>query len=105
VKQNFNELTPKQTERLAILSEECGEVQKAIGKILRHGYDSYKPDIADSRSNREDLERELGDVIFAMRLLCRGDLRYGEIHTRAAEKAMKISQYLHHHEPQDIEGL
>ena len=35
---NFNQLTPAETERLAILAEECGEVIQAVGKILRHGY-------------------------------------------------------------------
>ena len=40
---NFNKLTAAQTERLAILSEELGEAQQAIGKIMRHGYDSCNP--------------------------------------------------------------
>lgn len=41
---NFNGLSPAETERLALLSEEMGEVQQAIGKILRHGYESIHPD-------------------------------------------------------------
>lgn len=42
--EHFNGLTPAEAERLAMLSEECGEVIQIIGKILRHGYDSYHPD-------------------------------------------------------------
>ena len=34
---HFNNLTPGEAERLAILAEECGEVIQIIGKILRHG--------------------------------------------------------------------
>lgn len=41
--QHFNGLTPAEAERLALLSEELGEAQQAIGKILRHGYDSSNP--------------------------------------------------------------
>lgn len=34
---HFNNLTPGEAERLAMLAEECGEVIQAVGKILRHG--------------------------------------------------------------------
>ena len=30
-----NNLTPAEEERLALLSEECGEVIQAIGKVLK----------------------------------------------------------------------
>jgi hypothetical protein len=35
MEENFNKLTPAETERLAWLIEECGEVVKAGSKILR----------------------------------------------------------------------
>jgi hypothetical protein len=38
---SFNQLTDAEAERLALLAEECGEVVQVIGKILRHGYESY----------------------------------------------------------------
>jgi MazG nucleotide pyrophosphohydrolase domain len=99
----FNDLTPAQLERLAILSEEMGEAQQAIGKILRHGYDSrnanldteteYAPD------NRADLERELGDVVHAMNLLLdSGDVHSDVIVRRTLFKASTIKPYLHHQE-------
>ena len=40
---HFNQLTPAEAERLALLLEELGEAQQAIGKILRHGYASTHP--------------------------------------------------------------
>ena len=38
-----NGLNDAEAERLAILLEEFGEAQQAVGKILRHGYESYDP--------------------------------------------------------------
>ena len=54
-----NELTPAESERLALLSEEMGEAIQAIGKILRHGYESTGPKTIVR--NRTSLEKELGD--------------------------------------------
>jgi len=53
---HFNGLTPEQDERLALLLEELAEAIVAIGKIQRHGYDSYNPDVDDHPGNREQLE-------------------------------------------------
>lgn len=67
-----NNLSDAQLERLAILSEELGEAQQAIGKIIRHGYDSNNPDLPRPvycgipTGNRQDLEKELGDVMYAI---------------------------------------
>jgi len=92
---HFNQLTPAEAERLALLMEECGEVVQAIGKILRHGYDSYHPD--GGESNRSQLEIECGHVRFAMINLCsKGDLTKEHIHEWADIKASKVGEYLHH---------
>lgn len=64
--QNFNELSPAETERLAYLIEECGEVQQIAGKILRHGYESYNPFDEKKISNRKLLIKELTNVLQAM---------------------------------------
>jgi NTP pyrophosphatase (non-canonical NTP hydrolase) len=64
-----NDLTEAQIERLAILSEELGEVQQCIGKILRHGYFSSHPTVDTGGNNRYDLEIELGDVWAAISML------------------------------------
>ena len=66
---HFNELTPAQAERLAILMEECGEVVQIIGKILRHGYDSCSPFGHNMETNRQALIRELFDVKAAAMLI------------------------------------
>jgi hypothetical protein len=62
-----NRLTAAEAERLALLLEELGEAQQAIGKILRHGYESHNPLSATvSPSNRETLETEVGHVQHAI---------------------------------------
>ncbi len=92
----FSQLTPGEIERLAILSEEMGEAIQAIGKILRHGYASYHPDASPDWDNRANLEKELGDVRYAMIALCdAGDLSKIEIHRAADVKKINIQQYLH----------
>ena len=58
----FNKLTDAEAERLAMLAEECAEVIQVVGKILRHGYDSYHPDDSSKTSNRQLLQKELDDV-------------------------------------------
>ena len=94
-----NGLSDSQVERLAILSEELGEAQQCIGKILRHGYESYNPISPTGMTNREELEREVGDITFAIELLTRGvmkDLSKVAIAKRAAEKSVSIERWLHH---------
>lgn len=91
----FNQLTAAQAERLALLLEELGEAQQAIGKILRHGFDEYHPN--GGPTNRESLERELGDVGYAIRLLVAGnDLTATHIHKWEKLKAERVARYLHH---------
>src|SRR5689334_11715195 len=65
-----NKLSNAQIERLAILAEELAEAGQAIGKILRHGYDSRSPFAQPTeRDNRGELEKELGDVLYAMEFM------------------------------------
>lgn len=65
----YHGLTPAEHERLAWLNEELHEVGQAIGKIMRHGYDSYDPTNPDHEGNRNDLVRELMDVLKAAQLM------------------------------------
>lgn len=93
--EHFNKLTPAEVERLALLSEECGEVIQAIGKILRHGYESCHPD--SSVTNRENLEREIGDVYAAITILRESeDVSFAQLRTFQSLKLDKIGTYLHH---------
>src|SRR3954468_7860021 len=104
--QQFNNLSAAQAERLAILSEELGEAVQAVGKILRHGFKSLNPikyvlqgdgTEIENYDNRQNLEIELGDVLFAMQqMLSAGDLSKSNINKRKRAKAKKIVPYLHH---------
>ena len=90
-----NELSPAETERLAMLAEECGEVVQIVGKILRHGYESKHPN--GGPTNREQLERELGDVEAVKKMMIAGfDVRENEVIGHCGSKLTKVLQWLHH---------
>lgn len=100
-----NELNPAQVERLAILAEECGEVVQIVGKILRHGLNSYNPTVAPEKQkpNRALLEKELGDLLWAISKMddaC--DINFEIPRTNATlnmwlrRKEESASKYLHH---------
>lgn len=89
-------LSKAELERLAILSEECGEVQQCIGKILRHGYEEYSPTDETKTTNRKNLEREIGDLMFAMFfLLANKDVSSENIEEATVTKSENIEKYLH----------
>tara|TARA_R110000868_G_scaffold25423_11_gene99279 strand:- start:25171 stop:25500 length:330 start_codon:yes stop_codon:yes gene_type:complete len=95
-KQHGNELSQAQIERLAWLSEEFGEIQQAIGKILRHGYDSKDPTNPNHKGNRADLEREIGDAYTAIALMSNeGDLSLIRIMSSSHEMDLS-KKYFHH---------
>ena len=90
-------LTVAQIERLALLSEECGEVQQVIGKILRHGYESRSPIGDSSLTNRELLETELGDLhVVGTILQDAHDLSEDNIWAAAEKKKNRINRFLHY---------
>lgn len=101
----FNQLTSGEIERLALLAEECGEVLQIIGKVLRHGYESYHPD--DTRlTNRDLLTKELGDLSMAMDLMAaRGDVDGAKVAQRQQEKYDRVRQYLHHNTIPERDGV
>ncbi|MCI0624839.1 MAG: hypothetical protein L0387_24905 [Acidobacteria bacterium] len=91
----FNGLNPDEAERLFLLLEETGEIQQAIGKILRHGYESTHPD--GGPTNREDFERELGDFLAILDLMVsEEDVDRKSIEHHRQEKPDKMEPYLHH---------
>lgn len=92
---HFNKLTPAQAERLTLLLEELGKAQQAIGKTLRHGYESSHPD--GGPTNRMELEREIGHIHLAISIMQKsGDIRTNAILSAANEKYDEIYRYLHH---------
>lgn len=94
---SFNELSDEQAEALALLSEECGEVIQAVGKILRHGLYSRNPLDSSSLPNKLQLCVELGDVRAAV-ALCKkyGVCKEGRIEDAKKEKLRKVGRWLHH---------
>jgi len=91
----FSELDDAELERLAILSEEMAEAIQVVGKIIRHGYDSFHPDDPQDTDNRHLLEKELGHVLRAIEMMKRaGDLNGTNL--KSASKEKSIRQYLHH---------
>lgn len=94
--ENFNQLTPAETERLALLSEECAETIQIVGKILRHGYESCHP-CDPANTNRRLLEEELGHVWYARIMLSQsGDISLHNVVQARYDKAKRIQKYLHH---------
>jgi hypothetical protein len=92
-----NELSDAQLERLAILAEEMGEAQQAIGKILRHGYESYNPVVDTGMTNRRELEREIAGVWVALEMIMdAGDVSRSGVIDRANVKKQSIKRWLHH---------
>lgn len=90
-----NKLSDAEAERLALLLEELGEAQQAIGKILRHGYESSWK--APAWQNRRDLEKELGHVRFAMELMnTRGDISMDAVNDYWNLKNRGVWKFLHH---------
>lgn len=95
--EHFNKLTPAQAERLAMLSEECGEVIQIIGKIQRHGYNSSHP--SDPLTpNVRLLEKEIADVLGVHLAMIRsGDIRSpGDIEYAAECAWSKKLKFSHH---------
>ena len=94
--EHFNKLTPAEAERLAMLAEECGEVIQMIGKIMRHGYDSYHP--ADPTiTNRTLLGRELTDLYAVAASLSRDKVPEGSLFHQDQAWVKKL-RYAHHQE-------
>lgn len=54
-------------EILQILSEECAEVIQSVSKCIRFDIDGYNP--VTTKTNREHLEDEIGDVLCMIQIL------------------------------------
>jgi phosphoribosyl-ATP pyrophosphohydrolase len=92
-----NQLTDAEIERLAILAEECAEVQQVVMKILRHGYESYHPKDTARKTNRKLLATEIGDLQYIITLMeMQLDVSSSLIQTALENKEKHIKKYLHH---------
>lgn len=90
----MDKLTPAQVERLALVAEELAEAIQIIGKILRHGLDDHHPDRPEA-TNRQLLERELGDAAAAITMMTKvGDLDREAIYDARDDKFKRVQQWL-----------
>lgn len=96
--EHFNDLTPGQLERLALLAEECGEVVAMVCKVIRHGYENYNPFDEHKTTNRVLLAREVGDVLLSIDLIKESDLPIDVIQEKKIEKRKTVKRYLHHND-------
>lgn len=86
-------------ERLVLLAEELAEATQAVAKILRHGWESSNPSLPQGkrRTNRQELEQELGDVLAAIRVMQQaGDITPPAVKSACASKLVRAQAYLHH---------
>lgn len=99
--QHYNNLTPAEAERLAMLAEECGEVVQMVGKILRHGYEECHPNDQHQQTNRSLLSSELIDLLAVVDLMeNRGDLPLRPTAADYGKAVRRKLRYAHHQEPQ-----
>ena len=93
-----SKLTPAEEERLYCLIEELGEAIQAASKVLRHGYWTRSPFVTDaSRNNKEDLEKEMGDVLDAILTMNREhDISYDSVIEWSRQKREAKVQWMHH---------
>lgn len=93
-----NGLSDAQAERLALLAEEMGEAQQAIGKILRFGFEDPHP--RTGVTARQMLEREVGDVRAVLRLMVlERDIDAVAMERGVEGKIARMKRFLREHHP------
>lgn len=93
---NSYAVTPAQQERLVKLVEEMAESTQVACKTLLHG---YRAETSDGKvyDNKADLERELGDVDAAKKLMvAANDIDENNIAAATRQKMVNITKYLRH---------
>ena len=102
--EHFNKLTPAEAELLAVLAEECGEIVQIVGKILRHGFDSWNPNDRLRTTNRTMLAKEIGDFLHAYNRLASAEcVNPDDVDEFERAKADSIVRYLHHQQPSEVQ--
>lgn len=105
MEENFNKLTPAETERLAWLIEECGEVIQCGTKILRHGYASFDPSDPSHFGNRKHLEDEIIDLMLAIGCMILNNDISEEYITPVLESPVLFKakmEYMHHQQELEV---
>jgi hypothetical protein len=91
-------MTEAEKERLYMLAEEAGEIVQIVGKILRHGYESYHPSDPLRTTNQILLQNELNDLICIvnrMNLVNDIDINLSDttLHEEKWSKKLKYTKY------------
>ena len=90
-------LMPGEIERLALLAEECGEVARSVGKVLRWGWESESP--YTGRTNREQVERDIGSVRAVVNLMLdAGDVKLSALQSWQRSKRGALARWTVHQE-------
>lgn len=90
-------LTAAEIERLAILAEQCGELQQAISKVMIHGWLVQSGDFGISY--RVGLERRIGAVRAAVNMMLdSGDVRLAELQAWQRNKRERLAKWAKHQE-------
>lgn len=93
---DVNKLSDAEEERLAILGEECAEIVQLVGKIIRHGYESFHP-ANPELTNRMLLAKEIGHFLANLDLMTsRSDVDKHLIETSSDLKKLTRSKYTHY---------
>jgi NTP pyrophosphatase (non-canonical NTP hydrolase) len=75
----------KEEMEMIVAMEECGELVRAISKVLRHGM---------TDKNYTNLVEEIGDVQTMINLLVSTHgITWGEVEDRVAVKMVKLAKY------------
>lgn len=93
-----NNLSEAEAEALTITIEECAEVIQACTKMLRFGKFSKNPNDVDPINNKEQLEIELGQLVYMTDiLLARYLIDWDEVEKSRIKKKENLDRYSNFH--------
>jgi NTP pyrophosphatase (non-canonical NTP hydrolase) len=93
-------MTPKETEILNILQEECAEVIQMVSKCRRFGIDTDH--LKANKPNRSKLTEEIGDVLAMINLCIRYNIvDQSQVIIAQEQKYKKLEQWSNIFEDQD----
>lgn len=97
-----NNLTASQEELLLKLIEESSEVIKEACKTLHYGYESCNPFDPTRETNRDKIEKEIGDLMNIVELIQgQNDLSSENIRIRKESKKQEIYKWLLHQDKEN----
>lgn len=93
-------MTNAETERLIKLAEESSEVIHAAMKVIHHGYEnSYD----NGETNRQALEREVGNLLCILRLVLLHDLDANRVEYLKEKHLAKMLRFTYFQEGSSLD--